>query len=150
MALRNSLMRWVVAVLVLLLGWLQYRLWVGEGSLAEVHGLRAEIAAQQAEIERLRARNRVLEAEVQDLQTGADALEERARSELGWLIDYADIKAAFHPLWEQLDHRFLNEIAGLENPTSEVLAGWIWQRLKPTLPSPGRPCGTRSSATWGR
>lgn len=54
--------------------------------------------------------------------------------QLGWVMDYADIKAAFRPLWEQLDHRYLNEVPGLENPTSEHLARWIWQRLKPTLP----------------
>lgn len=55
-------------------------------------------------------------------------------SRLGWLIDYADISKAFQPLWEQLDHRYLNEIPGLENPTSEVLSKWIWDRLKPKLP----------------
>lgn len=55
--------------------------------------------------------------------------------ELGWLIDYADIKAAFAPLRQRLDHYYLNEIEGLENPTSEVLAKWIWDRLKPNLPS---------------
>lgn len=54
--------------------------------------------------------------------------------ESGWLIDYADIKAAFDPIWRQLDHYYLNEVGGLENPTSEVLAAWIWERLKPTLP----------------
>jgi len=54
--------------------------------------------------------------------------------ELGWLMDYADIKAAFHPLWEQLDHRHLNEIPGLANPTSEMIAAWIWERLSPHLP----------------
>ena len=53
---------------------------------------------------------------------------------LGWLIDYADISAAFKPLWEQLDHHYLNEIDGLENPTSENVAVWIWDRLKPGLP----------------
>ena len=52
----------------------------------------------------------------------------------GYLIDYADIKAACTPILERLDHRHLNEIEGLENPTSEVLAGWIWDRLKPNLP----------------
>lgn len=52
----------------------------------------------------------------------------------GWVMDFADIKAAFKPLWEQLDHHYLNEIKGLENPTSENLAKWIWQHLKPTLP----------------
>jgi len=54
---------------------------------------------------------------------------------LGWLMDYADISEAFKPLWEQLDHRYLNEIPGLDNPTSENIAVWIWERLKPTLPS---------------
>jgi 6-pyruvoyltetrahydropterin/6-carboxytetrahydropterin synthase len=54
--------------------------------------------------------------------------------QLGWLMDYADISAAFKPLWQQLDHRYLNEIPGLQNPTSEILALWIWQRLQPKLP----------------
>ena len=53
---------------------------------------------------------------------------------LGWLMDYADLSAAFKPLWKQLDHYYLNEIPGLENPTSEILAVWIWERLKPKLP----------------
>ena len=53
---------------------------------------------------------------------------------LGWLMDYADIHARFRPIWERLDHRYLNEVPGLENPTSENLAGWIWRELKPNLP----------------
>jgi 6-pyruvoyltetrahydropterin/6-carboxytetrahydropterin synthase len=53
---------------------------------------------------------------------------------LGWVMDYADISAAFKPIWEKLDHNYLNEIRGLENPTSEVLAVWIWDHLKPKLP----------------
>jgi 6-pyruvoyltetrahydropterin/6-carboxytetrahydropterin synthase len=52
----------------------------------------------------------------------------------GWVIDFADIKAAFMPFYEQLDHNYLNDVAGLENPTSEVLAQWIYHRLKPLLP----------------
>jgi len=52
----------------------------------------------------------------------------------GWVIDFAELNQAFAPLHEQLDHRLLNEVEGLENPTSEQLARWIWQRLKPTLP----------------
>jgi 6-pyruvoyltetrahydropterin/6-carboxytetrahydropterin synthase len=54
---------------------------------------------------------------------------------LGWVMDFADIKAAFKPILDQLDHYYLNDIEGLENPTSENLARWIWQRLKPILPS---------------
>ncbi len=53
---------------------------------------------------------------------------------LGWVMDYADISMAFKPLWEQLDHRYLNELEGLDNPTSENIAQWIWDRLKPRLP----------------
>ena len=53
----------------------------------------------------------------------------------GWVLDFADIKTAFKPLLEQLDHNYLNEIDGLSNPTSEVLAKWIWNHLQPTLPS---------------
>jgi len=52
----------------------------------------------------------------------------------GWVIDYADISRAFQPILEQLDHHYLNEVPGLEIPTSENLAKWIWDRLKPTLP----------------
>ena len=53
----------------------------------------------------------------------------------GFVMDYADIKAAFRPLRDQLDHRFLNhDVPGLENPSSEVIARWIWERLKPALP----------------
>ena len=52
----------------------------------------------------------------------------------GWIMDFADISAAFKPLFERLDHHYLNEIEGLENPTSENLARWIWRQLKPALP----------------
>lgn len=52
----------------------------------------------------------------------------------GWVIDYAEIASQFQPLYERLDHHYLNEIPGLENPTSEQLARWIWQHLKPVLP----------------
>jgi len=52
----------------------------------------------------------------------------------GWVIDFADLSAAMRPLHDRLDHRYLNEIAGLENPTSEVLARWIWRELRPRLP----------------
>lgn len=51
----------------------------------------------------------------------------------GWLLDYADIKKAFTPVWEKLDHYCLNDIEGLSNPTSENLAKWIWDRVKPSL-----------------
>ena len=54
---------------------------------------------------------------------------------MGWVQDFGDIKAIFAPLYEQLDHHYLNEIEGLENPTSENLARWIWLRLKPLLPA---------------
>ena len=54
--------------------------------------------------------------------------------ESGWVMDFADIKQAFQPTHDQLDHNYLNEIDGLANPTSENLACWIWNRLRPTLP----------------
>ncbi len=58
--------------------------------------------------------------------------------ELGWIADFADLKEAVRPIRERLDHTYLNEIEGLENPTSEVLARWIWERLKPRLPQLSR------------
>lgn len=53
----------------------------------------------------------------------------------GWVMDYGEIKRIFAPIYDQLDHHYLNEIEGLENPTSEVLAIWIWRQLKPVLPN---------------
>ncbi|EGV18327.1 Cell division protein ftsB-like protein [Thiocapsa marina 5811] len=83
--LKTPSMRLLILVLILLLAGLQFRLWVGEGSLAEVHGLKSEIAAQEEELIRLRARNQELQAEVMDLREGVEALEERARRDLGMI-----------------------------------------------------------------
>jgi 6-pyruvoyltetrahydropterin/6-carboxytetrahydropterin synthase len=55
-------------------------------------------------------------------------------AEYGWVQDFGDISRIFRPIYEQLDHHYLNEIEELGNPTSENLARWIWQRLKPDLP----------------
>lgn len=52
----------------------------------------------------------------------------------GFVMDFFEIEAAFAPLLAQLDHHYLNEIAGLENPTAENIGMWIWQRIKPALP----------------
>jgi 6-pyruvoyltetrahydropterin/6-carboxytetrahydropterin synthase len=54
--------------------------------------------------------------------------------ETGFLIDFGDVDEIVKPVVDQLDHYYLNDIAGLENPTSEVFCGWLWQRLKPGLP----------------
>ncbi len=53
---------------------------------------------------------------------------------VGWVRDFAELSSAIKPLIDRLDHYYLNEIEGLENPTSEVLASWIWDRLLPALP----------------
>jgi len=52
----------------------------------------------------------------------------------GWVMDFADISEIFKPIFECLDHHYLNEIPGLENPTSENLAKWVWNKLRPNLP----------------
>ncbi|AKQ70774.1 6-carboxytetrahydropterin synthase [Myxococcus hansupus] len=52
----------------------------------------------------------------------------------GWVMDFSDIKESFEPVRLKLDHYYLNEIEGLENPTSENLSRWIWKRLRPGLP----------------
>jgi 6-pyruvoyltetrahydropterin/6-carboxytetrahydropterin synthase len=57
---------------------------------------------------------------------------------LGWVVDFADVKAAFEPLFQRLDHHYLNDVPGLENPTSENLARWIWRELEPALPQLSR------------
>lgn len=80
-------MRLLIVILLILFLALQYRLWVGEGSLAEVSNLSDQVDAQKAENQRLKDRNAALDAEVQDLKTGYEAIEERARSELGMIKD---------------------------------------------------------------
>lgn len=80
-------MRIVIGILLAMLLLLQYRLWVGEGSLAEVHALRKQVKAQKMELEIMRKRNNALRADVHDLKKGLDAIEERARSELGMIRD---------------------------------------------------------------
>ncbi|WP_068546540.1 6-carboxytetrahydropterin synthase QueD [Thalassotalea crassostreae] len=52
----------------------------------------------------------------------------------GWFIDFSDVKTIFKPIYNQLDHHYLNDIEGLENPTAEVISKWIWNKLKPELP----------------
>jgi cell division protein FtsB len=76
-------MKWLLLILSLLLGYLQYRLWIGEGSLAHAHRLEGEIQKQTAENDRMRERNRILDVEVKELKTGLDTIEERARHDIG-------------------------------------------------------------------
>jgi 6-pyruvoyltetrahydropterin/6-carboxytetrahydropterin synthase len=52
----------------------------------------------------------------------------------GWFIDYGEVDRLWQPVFDVLDHNYLNEVPGLENPTSENLARWLWQKLKPSLP----------------
>lgn len=78
-------MRWIGWLLFVLLLSLQYRLWVGDGSLAEVWDLYQQVEIQRDENQHLRERNQALEAEVQDLKQGLGAIEERAREELGMI-----------------------------------------------------------------
>ncbi len=62
------------------------------------------------------------------------AVEGDVPPETGYLMDYGDIARTIEPVRDQLDHRCLNDLEGLENPTSEVLAAWLWTRLEPALP----------------
>ena len=78
-------MRWLLIILALVFAGLQYKLWVGEGSLAEVWHLKGAVEQQRGENAQLQERNRALDAEVQDLKQGLEAVEERARSELGMI-----------------------------------------------------------------
>lgn len=78
-------MKWMIATLIILLLGLQYRLWVGEGSLAQVARLERDVKQQQAENARLRERNNILAVEVDNLKNGLDSIEERARSDVGMI-----------------------------------------------------------------
>lgn len=61
-------------------------------------------------------------------------IEGQVGEQSGWILDFAEIKDAFRPLHKQLDHHLLNDVEGLENPTSENISKWLWRRLKPQLP----------------
>ena len=78
-------MKILIAVLILLLIGLQYKLWFGDGSLSEVVQLSRELETQKARLQELEVRNRILEAQVLDLQNGLDAFEEKARNDLGMI-----------------------------------------------------------------
>ncbi|MCV6628190.1 MAG: cell division protein FtsB [Cellvibrionaceae bacterium] len=78
-------MKWISLILFIILLALQYRLWVGDGSFAHVARLEREIEQRQQENERLAQRNKLLEIEVKALRNGTDAIEERARSDMGMI-----------------------------------------------------------------
>lgn len=63
------------------------------------------------------------------------AIEGPMNPDTGWFIDFGDLYKIWQPIHDQIDHNYLNEIEGLENPTSEVLVHWLWEKLRPTLPS---------------
>ena len=69
-------------------------------------------------------------------------------AELGWVMDFADVRAAFDPLFQRLDHHYLNEVPGLENPTSENLARWIWREIEPRLPQLARIVVHETCTSW--
>jgi len=78
-------LRFLLALLLLIFLALQYRLWVGEGSYAEVRHLQQEIANKKADLVRMEKENQELRAEIEDLKKGLEAIQERARSELGMI-----------------------------------------------------------------
>jgi 6-pyruvoyltetrahydropterin/6-carboxytetrahydropterin synthase len=61
-------------------------------------------------------------------------IEGQPKENSGWIIDYGDLKKQIKPVIEQLDHHLLNDIQGLENPTSENLSIWLWHKIKPLVP----------------
>jgi 6-pyruvoyltetrahydropterin/6-carboxytetrahydropterin synthase len=67
----------------------------------------------------------------------------------GWIRDFSEIKAIFKPLYEQLDHNYLNDIPGLENPTSEVLAKWIWNAAEAAACRNSAPIRIHETCTSG-
>ena len=107
------MLRILTVMLLLIMIMLQYRLWVGEGSLAEVHTLQKEIALQKNELGKMRQRNLALQAEVSDLKKGLEAIEERARSELGMIrkdeVFYQVIEPRKRQKDSQKKYRHLNK-----------------------------------------
>lgn len=77
------MLRWLALILIALLIGLQVKLWIGDGGMRDLRAIRARVAAQQAENAKLKQRNDALHADVEDLKHGQDAVEARARSQLG-------------------------------------------------------------------
>jgi len=61
-------------------------------------------------------------------------LEGELEKNLGWVMDFADMQKVIDPIIKSIDHKMLNNISGLENPTCEILAVWIWEKIKPQIP----------------
>lgn len=78
-------MKIIALVLLVLLIWLQYKIWLQDGGIPEVIELQEEVEEVKTEVQKLRDRNMSLDAEVKDLKKGLDAIEERARSEMGMI-----------------------------------------------------------------
>ena len=97
-------MKILVAILILVLIGLQYRLWFGDGSLSEVVQLTRELEIQKQRLRELEERNRILEAQVLDLQNGLDAFEEKARNDLG-MIKQGETFIQLIPGEENIDER---------------------------------------------
>ena len=66
----------------------------------------------------------------------------------GFVVDFFDVEAAFAPLLARLDHHCLNEVEGLENPTAEHIASWIWERARPALPQLAAVCVYETPYCW--
>jgi 6-pyruvoyltetrahydropterin/6-carboxytetrahydropterin synthase len=62
-------------------------------------------------------------------------IEGELHPQLGWVMDFADLKKIIDPVIAMLDHKFMNNLPGLENPTCEIIAQWIWNKIKPQVPS---------------
>ncbi len=122
-------MKGLLTVLILVLLALQYRLWFGDGSVQEVWRLNQESKLAQEELLRLRSRNQALEAEVADLKSGLDAIEERARAELG-MIDS-----------DETFYQFVREHSGNRNNTVKAL------EIEPMQDESGRKLIDRTKAS---
>lgn len=78
-------MKKIIVILIVLLVLLQYKIWLGDGGIPKILQLQEEVDTVQTQVDKLKERNQALDAEVNDLKKGLDAIEERARSELGMI-----------------------------------------------------------------
>lgn len=109
-------MKKIIAILIVLLLLLQYKIWLGDGGIPEILQLQAEVDAAQAEVNQLKERNQALEAEVSDLKTGFDAIEERARNEMGMIGKDEVYYQVIEPRPEQVTQQSTNQTAAPVKP----------------------------------
>ena len=141
-----AMLRWIALLLIALLLILQWKLWIGEDGMREVHALRASVAAQQRENAKLKRRNQALEADVKDLKHNGQAVESRARSELGLIKPGETFYQVVEPAASSSTSAWRSDVALLVRGAGRRPRSPLRQRGAQAVHAAGRPAVDRAYA----